>query len=322
MSVVRCLRRMPGCGERDAPPERLDAFASQAEAAFVKIMQFWSVETERHGKLAVELLGDLRGHSTSVFHREGGKRVVSVHGIENPGEMIHKMTHALFFTDDKLIRNMMGIPMEIRFGNPLSFPLCGRNLDAWASALRRSGDYIPLEDLGERHEDWGMSFVNRIPMVSDRKRQHASYIEAGSFGDFLIRTYGTDKVKAFYHASLEQGRPWEEVFGSSFSTLETGWLKYLDGFSGGNAAEVSALADIWSQDPSSACFKTQGVEFRIRKPFYSSGPPFRGDPPCRFIFSPPPPSAVSRLRRGRSGLPASGPYRRPCPGHPCRPSRR
>ncbi len=253
------------------PPERLDAFASQAEAAFVKIMQFWSVsyETERHGKLAVKLLRDLRGNSASVFHREGGKGVVSVHGVENPKEMVHKMTHALFFSEDKLIRNMMGIPMEIRFGNPLSFPLCGRNLDAWASALKRSGDYIPLEDLGERHEDWGMSFRNNIPMATDRKRQHASYIESGSFGNFLIRTYGTDKVKAFYHASLEKGRPWEEVFGASFSTLETGWLKYLDGFSGSNAAEVAKLADTWSQDPSNACFKTQGVEFRIRKPFYS-----------------------------------------------------
>ena len=65
--------------------------------------------------------------------------------------MVHKLTHALFPTEDKLIRNMMGIPTELRFGNPCSFPMCGYDPDAWVTAIRRTGSYIPLDGLGEAH---------------------------------------------------------------------------------------------------------------------------------------------------------------------------
>jgi len=66
-------------------------------------------------------------------------RVVRVFGVGNEPQMVHhKLTHAVFPTPDKLIRNMMGIPMEARFGNPLTFPMCGGRADDWALALRRN----------------------------------------------------------------------------------------------------------------------------------------------------------------------------------------
>jgi hypothetical protein len=48
---------------------------------------------------------------------------------------------------------MMGEASEIRFGNPLSFPMCGFNKDEWVMAI----------------------------------------LQAGSFGEYLINTYGIGK---------------------------------------------------------------------------------------------------------------------------------
>ena len=56
-----------------------------------------------------------------------------------------------------------------------SFPMCGFASDSWVAAIRRTGSYIPPQDLGEKHEDWGMVFVDKKPSVTNRKRQHASY---------------------------------------------------------------------------------------------------------------------------------------------------
>ena len=86
-------------------------------------------------------------------------------------------------------------------------------------ALKRTGSYIPIKELKEEHEDWGMSFKGKMPVVTDRKRQHASYIEAGSFGQFLLKKYGTEKMKAFYRRSMRQKRPWQDIFGVDLALL-------------------------------------------------------------------------------------------------------
>ncbi len=182
----------------------LEQFVVDAEKAFVRAVGFWSVPEVR-GKIILELYKERRDHAFSVFQmeskKEGKRSVVRVYGVKNPQEMVHKLTHGLFPTEDKLIRNMMGIPTELRFGNLRSFPMCGYDPDAWVTAIRRTGSYIPLDGLGEAHEDWGMSFQDKTPVVSDRKKQHASYAEAGSFGNFLVNRFGVGKVKAFIRAS-------------------------------------------------------------------------------------------------------------------------
>lgn len=253
--------------------ETLERFAAGAEAEFSKVADFWSLpyNTEENGKILLELKRDQGGKSFTVFQLEtageGTRRVLRVQGIENPQELAHKMTHALFPTGDKLIRNMMGIPTETRFGNPGSFPMCGCDLDAWVSVLIKTGDYIPLSELRPEHEEWGMTFKDKTPSVSDRKKQHASYIEAGSFGSFLIRRFGTEKVKAFYQASLRHPRPWKKIFGLDLAGLEAEWLKTVDDFGRGNAAQAAYLEKLWKENPVRACYEAQDLTREGNKPW-------------------------------------------------------
>ena len=241
--------------ERQLSAAELERFAADAERAYLRAAELWSAP-ERAGKVVVELHREQRGASFSVFRVENGKQgrrsVVSVHGVTSPQELVHKLTHALFPTEDKLIRNMMGIPTELRFGNPRSFPMCGFGPDAWVRALRRAGSYLPLAGLGKAHEDWGMTFEGGMPVVLDRARQHASYAEAGSFGDFLLRRFGAGKVKAFVRAAREQERPWRQSFGLDLRDLEAEWLRSLEA---GGAAEkdVQLLTALWNDNPRTAC---------------------------------------------------------------------
>ena len=244
----------------------LERFAADAEKAFTRAADFWSVP-EKRGRIILELHKEHKDHAFSVFQmessKEGKRRFVRVYGVKNPQEMVHKLTHALFPTEDKLIRNMMGIPTELRFGNPRSFPMCGYDPDTWVTAIRRTGSYIPLAGLGEDHEDWGMSFQGKTPVVSDKKRQHASYAEAGSFGNFLLNRFGVGKIKAFVRSSREEMRPWQKVFGLDIRELEAEWLKSLD--TAGKTAEdqVKFLAGLWKQNPKTAC--TRAEETAVKK---------------------------------------------------------
>ena len=93
----------------------------------------------------------------------------------------------------------MGIPSEIRFGNMESFPMCGLNIDDWVLALRDAGAYRPLSELKPEHEPWGHTMgPHGLLVVTDERRQQISYAEAGSFGAYLLRSYGTSKMKSFY----------------------------------------------------------------------------------------------------------------------------
>ncbi len=243
--------------DRQLGPDELQRFADTAESAFLKTLDFWEIAgRDGRPKIFLELY---RGgqRSFSVFGMERGagepRRVVRVYGIRDPEEMVHKMTHAIFPTPDKLARNMMGIPAEIRLGNLRSFPMCGFAPDAWVAAIRRAGSCIPLRELGERHEDWGMAFVDGKPTVTDRKMQHASYNEAGSFGAFLVEKYGVGKVKDFYRRSRGGGRPWREAFGVDLAGLESQWLASIDRYSETNKELVDSLSRLWSEDPNRAC---------------------------------------------------------------------
>jgi hypothetical protein len=51
--------------------------------------------------------------------------------------------------------------------------------------------------------------------------------EAGSFGNYLFKTYGINKVKQLQRLSQEKDRPWQDVFGISMQELEANWLKTL-----------------------------------------------------------------------------------------------
>jgi hypothetical protein len=241
-----------------------------AEETLQKILGFWSVEPrlEAFGKIRLEFDQPRKGIYSSVFllKSEGDRkiRIVRVYGVSGEPQMVaHKLTHAVFPNQDKLIRNMMGIPMEVRFGNPKTFPMCGYSCDEWVMALRRVKSYIPLSELGPDHEEWGMSTREGIPIVLNKARQHAAYAESGSLGAFLLSGYGVGKVKAFERQSQGKERPWEKVFGLSLKELETKWIETLDSIQKPEG-NVPQLVDLLKRDPNNACTGEQ--EVAPRKP--------------------------------------------------------
>lgn len=247
-------------------PAMLELFAKKADSTFAAVFKFWSADTRinEFGKIIVELDRPLPNADSSFFfwRKEEGKRVRVVKvfgGAENPHLLAHKLTSALFPNPDKLIRNMMGEAAEKRFGNPLSFPMCGFDKDQWVMALQNEGLYIPLTNIGSEHGDWGMEIHNNVPTVKDRVKQHASYLEAGSFGEFLIDTYGIDKMKQFNKLSINKQRPWQQVYGITLKQLEEKWLEALKLKSKAKEGEISRLSKLLRSNPVTACHSAQNI---------------------------------------------------------------
>ncbi len=235
-----------------------------AEERLKKVLDFWAVDSgvNRLGKIRLEFEKPRAGTYSTVFLmvKEGNAkvRVVRVFGVTGEPQMVaHKLTHAVFPSPDKLVRNMMGIPMEVRFGNPLTFPMCGFSHHEWVTVFRRNKSYVPLSRLGPDHEEWGMTTRQGVPVVLDKAKQHIMYAESGSFGDFLLSTYGMNKVKRFYKLSAGDKRPWEEVFGSSFGELETRWLQALDTGPKPEEKNIALLLKMVNDDPEKACSGAQ-----------------------------------------------------------------
>jgi len=246
------------------PPERVEKLASEADSTLTEILRFWSAapRVNELGKIIVEFDHPLPKARTSIFFwsKEKGQRVRVVRvfgGNEHPHQLAHKLTSAVFPNPDKLIRNMMGEASEKRFGNPLAFPMCGFDKDEWIMALLQVGSYIPLTRIGPAHSDWGMEINNNVPAVKDRPKQHASYLEAGSFGEFLITTYGTEKMKQFNRRSRNKSRPWKEVFGMTLEQLEAQWLESVKLGSRDKEGKISTLVQLIRNDPNTACFSAQ-----------------------------------------------------------------
>lgn len=253
------------------PSEMFDKLVSKVDSTLTEILKFWSSEprTQELGKIIVEFDRPLPKTNSSIFfwRKEGGRnvRVVRVYGgYEYPHLLAHKLTSAVFPNPDKLIRNMMGEASEMRFGNPLSFPMCGFNKDQWVMALLQSGSYIPLSELGPDHSDWGMEIENNVPKVKNRAKQHASYLEAGSFGEFLINTYGTEKMKQFNRLSRKTSRPWSEVFGSTLEQLEAKWLEAAKIKSRDKEKNISPLVNLLRKDSNTACFAAQSLAISMK----------------------------------------------------------
>jgi hypothetical protein len=248
----------------DIPPESFKRLASKADLTLTKVLQFWSTEPriKQFGKIIVEFNHSepKANYSFFFFRQEKGQRVRVVGvfgGDEYPHELAHKLTSAVFPNPDKLIRNMMGEASEMRFGNPLSFPMCGLDKDCWVIALLQAGSYIPLTKIGPDHSDWGMEIHNNLPKVKDRAKQHASYLEAGSFGEFLINTYGIEEMKQFNLLSGNKPRPWKEVFGIALEQLEAKWLEAVRSRSQEKEETISTLVKLLKDNPNTACTSAQ-----------------------------------------------------------------
>jgi hypothetical protein len=242
--------------------ERLNELANQVQQTLDQVLKFWSVNArfEKLGKIWIEFDRPRGGTEAAQFFwmsMKGGKRVraVRVFGINNGSQnMIHKLTIAIFPSPDKLIRCMFGPEMEELWGNTQSFPMCGFSTDSWALAIRQVGAYIPLAKIGPDHESWGMTMAHDgWPKVVDAWKQHVVYAEAESFGKYLLHTYGTEKIKAFYRLSNQgKERHWE-VFESTLGELEKNWVRYLESIRPAREKEIEATVKLLARGSGKTC---------------------------------------------------------------------
>ena len=253
------------------PPERQQVLTRQAQDQLDRILRFYGEPpgTGQMGKIHLEFDQPRNGIYATVFlmQRQGNRkvRVVRVFGAEKPPQQLaHKLTHASFISPDKLIRNMMGIPMEMRYGNPLSFPMCGYQAEEWVAAFRRQGAYIPLAELGPDHEQWGMTTENGVPVTRNRPRQHIMYAESAAFGDYLLQTHGAAKMKRFWELSSGGQRSWTEAFGASLPQLEAAWLQAMDA-KPADKQRISYLQGLFDQNPPQACTVAQRQAWQGRR---------------------------------------------------------
>ena len=89
--------------------------------------------------------------------------------------------------------------------------------------------------------------------IFDRKKQHAAYAEAGSFGAYLYRSYGIDRIKRLQRLSQTETRPFRAVFGVSMQELEASWLAALKESEESRRAGVATAAKLLADDPVTAC---------------------------------------------------------------------
>jgi hypothetical protein len=245
--------------------DRQAALTKDAREKLDRVLRFYGVgaKVENLGKIRLEFDEPRGGTYSTVFItvKEDNRRVrvVRIFGVDREPQMVaHKLTHAIFISSDKLVRNMTGIPMEVRFGNPLTFPMCGFRSDEWVEAFRRKQSYMPLSELGPDHEQWGMSTRGGVPVVLNKPRQHVMYAESGSFGDWLLASYGAEKMKRFWRLSEGGKRPWEEVFGLSLKDLEGRWLQSLE-TKKPDEKKVETLLNLLNRNPKDACSEAQGL---------------------------------------------------------------
>lgn len=245
--------------------EQLKSLATQAQTMLDRILEFWSADAglDLHGKIRVVFDLPRRDVYSSVFYWEeiDGKRVRVVRVFssgETPQMMAHKLTSAVFPQKDKLIRNLMGILTEARVGNPMTFPMCGFTSEDWVLSLVKSKTYIPLNELGPDHESWGMKDAGGGKLsILDKARQHKAYAETGSFGSYLLETYGVQKIKEFHKLSRDKERPAQEAFGISLRELEANWLKALMTEEKPREREVSVISNLIAANPGNACAEAQ-----------------------------------------------------------------
>lgn len=253
--------------------DQLKVLADKVQAMLAGVLKFWSADAgvDRFGKIQVVFDFPQRACVyTSVFYWETKnnerRRIVRVFGTERPPQlMAHKLTSAVFPQKDKLIRNAMGILSEAQIGNPLSFPRCGFDSDDWVLALVNTKSIIPLDELGPDHESWGMRDAGGGNLlVLDRAKQHKAYAEAGSFCNYLFRTYGIERIKQLHRRSFEKARPTHDVFGKTIQELDVSWQTSIRADEKGSAANASTLSKLIRRNPRTACSEAQ--QLAISKP--------------------------------------------------------
>ncbi len=94
-------------------------------------------------------------------------------------------------------------------------------------------------------------------LILDKPKQHKAYAETGSFGNYLFKTYGINKIKRLQRLSQEKDRPWQDVFGIGLQELEANGLNHLRTNGETRAENVPILLKLLERNPGTACALAQ-----------------------------------------------------------------
>jgi hypothetical protein len=92
-------------------------------------------------------------------------------------------------------------------------------IDEWAAVVAASDEYLPLDELREG------------PFYDFQ--HETSYLESGSFVQYLVRRYGLGRFKALYGQATGEAEHDDglvrELYGKGYAELDAEWLDYLAG---------------------------------------------------------------------------------------------
>lgn len=154
--------------------------------------------------------------------------------------IVHEVAHVVTGRhEDYLIRHLDAPYLEQQFTGLFTLPACGFQIHLQAAALVEAGRLVPIAEIPADPYQWGFG-RGRIDGFEDPQRVHRFYTEAGSFGQYLIESYG---VEALARLRSRPDRAWTAAYAKPLGDLEQGWLDVLGQVRQANAALVHRLAE-------------------------------------------------------------------------------
>ena len=185
----------------------IDAVKEEAERAIKFIPQILSVKPKRAIKINIVDEG--------ICNENAG--IVSLpilHVREKRAVIIHELTHIIAkHENNSFFSEGLAVYFQEKYGNFKGFPNFSIPLDDF---LRNHKEQIiPLPILKDANEIF-------TQVGTDKRR--LAYIEAGSFINFLVVTYGAQRLAELHKSS---SLTYKKIYGKSFEELATDWEKFV-----------------------------------------------------------------------------------------------
>lgn len=131
--------------------------------------------------------------------------------------VVHEVTHIITrkHKRNRFFAEGLAIYFQERFGEDDhgQFSTKRRSLDDWVRSYKKN--LIPIGYLINNN--------NIFRQVGNKERKIA-YLEAGSFINYLVETYGEEKLKGLYNT---HDLNYEKIYGLSIDELEIEWKKHI-----------------------------------------------------------------------------------------------
>jgi hypothetical protein len=188
----------------------IDRVLNEAEIAIEKISPILGLK-KRKSKIVIKIVDF--GICRTTPEREILLPVWNVK--DKTAAIVHEVTHIIArHSDNKFFSEGLAIYFQERFGEDHGFP----NFEGF-----------PLDDLVRAYEDrlipiYKLANNNDIFRKIDTEKRKIALLEAGSFFNFLVETYGEQKLEKLQN-SLRL--IYNKVYGKNLKKLEIEWKKFV-----------------------------------------------------------------------------------------------